>query len=684
MKDWVIESEQRAILFILRGDYMKKLSKGMLMAAVITGTLFSASAYAAEEIQEFSLDPMVVTATRTEKRDIDVAASTEILTQKDIKASGATNAHVALQKLTGLTYSSFGPSGATMGTMTNAVTIRGVDSGTLVMVNGVPVSWRAKYNLESISAENIEKIEVVKGSGSVLYGSEAVAGVINIITKKKGTNSVTTGIGNFGRKKYGVSAGNEKFGISYNKEKMDHAVTVNKSSSISSTKDIGNTRTDTGDVRRENIAANYNVNDRLSLSYSYNETEARYERFLNELGSLGTTNGLTIGQQYNSRLYTTKQHIGQIKYEDNSWKAVAFINDGTVESEGPTLLSSTTGKPTSTGKRTSKNYYNTRERNRTYGTDIQRNFKINDKIDAIVGLNYKHEAYKSCAALSTSAPADYSRDNWGLYGQWDQKFDDKNEMIISGRYTTTANAFNDQNYNNFSAAGQYIHKLDNDTSIYASVAQSFVMPTFANMYKEGEQQIPNPDLKPQKGTNYEIGWKKAIEGHSWKAAIYNVRIKDNISASWDKKTTEWTYTNEHFKNYGFEFSHKINQKNGWNYSYGLNLQNPRSKNTKKPYWDRKYGKVQLNGGIGYTYGKLNTNLQASYLAERVQTPSAEHSYDAKPYLLTTLTAIYAPDKNSEFSLVVDNLLDRDDITSHSSSAYRATPANFMVNYTYKF
>ena len=73
-----------------------------------------------------------------------------------------------------MAYKSFGPLGASMGTMINEANIRGVDNGTLVMVNGNPISWRGKYNLDAIPADSIERIEIVKGGGSVLYGSEAM------------------------------------------------------------------------------------------------------------------------------------------------------------------------------------------------------------------------------------------------------------------------------------------------------------------------------------------------------------------------------------------------------------------------------------------------------------------------------------------------------------------------------
>lgn len=61
-----------------------KMTKGLLMTALITGTLMSSTAAFAEELQEYTLDQMVVTATRYEKRDVEVAASTQVLDTKNL------------------------------------------------------------------------------------------------------------------------------------------------------------------------------------------------------------------------------------------------------------------------------------------------------------------------------------------------------------------------------------------------------------------------------------------------------------------------------------------------------------------------------------------------------------------------------------------------------------------------
>ncbi|MGI6263265.1 MAG: TonB-dependent receptor plug domain-containing protein [Succiniclasticum sp.] len=655
----------------------KLLTLSVLMTFLITG---AASAATSEEgtLNYFTLDQVVVTATRDERRDVDVPASTEVLNREDIRKTGGTNLAMVLQKLPGVTYKSFGPTGASMGTMINEAIIRGVDNGTLVLVNGNPINWRGKYNLESISADDIERIEMVKGGGSVLYGSEGMGGVINVITKKKADSYVKAGIGNYGRKTYGFDVGNDKFQVSYDREKWDKKIDkISESELASGNRKYGETKTSVNHVRRQNVGLNYNINDRLSVNYHYFETKANYMRDVTQ----SNARTMKVGTTFNNRLYTTEQHMAELLYNDDKYKGSLYFVTGTVESEGNTHYSKT-GKVYKPG--TSSYFYNTREKNRTIGADIQRKWIIGDKAKAILGFDYKRENYQKLFTHSTSTHDSFSRNMFGVFGQWDQKFDEKNSFVLSCRETWTTDAFNGQNYSNFSAAGQFVHKLDEDDTLYASVAQSFIMPSFGEMFPTGYQSMSNPALKPQKGMNYEIGWKRIAGAHNWKVALYNIRIKDNITATWQRNTDAWQYNNEDFKNFGFEIGDTIRSKGAWSYNWAVNLQNPKSKSEKKGYWDNKYGKYQIAGGVGYTMGKFDANFSGSFLGDRVQTPSAEHSFDTRPYFLTTLTAHYSPDKNNEISLVVDNLLDRNDVVSHSSSTYYATPCNFLLQYKYKF
>lgn len=640
----------------------KSFSKSLLMTALITGTVLwgGNSVLAQENEQEFTLDPMVITATRTEKRDVDVPASTTILSNQDLKNTGAQNLQVALGRVPGLIYKTFSPGGGAMGTMANEIAIRGVSNGTLVMLNGTPMNLRGKYFLDAIPVENVERVEIVKGGAGVLYGSEAMGGVINIITKKEFTNSVSVGYGNYGQQKYSASVGTDKVNVGYNLEKWGNVDTISRSDNK------GLKHTDMTGSEKRNLYVDYKINDNWNFLYNYFETNVRYDTWFDDAYKEVPKGGAL--QQ--DREYVTKQNLVQLLYQDDTLKANLYYNQNKLMANGFTNYN-TSGK--FQGK-----IYDTDEKNRTYGADVQKEWQLNSKGSLVLGGSYQNEFYDDYSSKVTD------RHIYAVYGQYDHKFDDKNELIVGARETWTTGGYRDQNYDNFSMSGQYVHKLDDDDSLYANVTQSFIMPTFSQMYGASDTAIANPDLKPQKGVSYEAGWKRVTDSHSWKAAVYHIDITDNISATWDTDKTEYQYTNEDFKNTGIELSCDIEGKNGWSYNWGVNYMDPKVKGTKKPYWDRKYGRVQLNGGITYSKDKWVSSLQGTYLAERVGTPSSSHSSHEKPYFLTSLTTTYNADKQNSFTLTMDNLLDREDNLSHSGSEYYSTPFNFMLTYNYKF
>lgn len=671
---------------------MKMWNKKFLAAAVVLSAM-TGQVYAAETahtgtgddetLPTYSLGEVVVTATRTQKRDIDVPAATTVITAEDIKKSGAANASDALEKVNGFVYKSFGPNGAAMGAMTNEVNVRGLKGGALVLMNGNPIAWRGKYNLDQIPASQIERIEIVKGSGSVLYGSEAVAGVINIITKKKSTNEVHAGFGNYGQRSYGVTLGDDKFGFYYNYDKFDRRDKLTYTD-YEQARLHAQTRTDIYDIVKQNMGVTYRVNPRLDFQVGYYETEGKYSRTIT---AVDNTHGPTaaqhirIGEPYNRRKYETKQYITQLNYRDSKWKGSLFFNTGTLEFKGPSYFNSRTGLRTPNGR------YHTREKNMTYGIDMQRTWRVNPKSTAILGVDLMHERFADIPTDASTDNARYSRNNWGVFGQWEQRFDERNTGIFGLRETWTTGAARGQNYHNLSASAQWLHKLNRENSVYLNVSQSFVMPTFAQMYPNNDRQMAAPNLRPQKGVNYEIGWKQKHNGHSWKAALFHMRVKDNITARVNRigGRAEYQYTNEDFRNIGLELSNEIQGTHGFSYNWGLTWQNPQTKSSKKMLgWERTFGRIQLTGGVTYKKDKWTSSLSASYLADRVQSPSDAPAYRSKPYLLTTWNTTYAPDENSELSLRIDNVLNRNDTTMHSGSEYYVAPINYLLSYSYRF
>lgn len=158
----------------------------ILSALTLAGT-WGATAWAQGEV--YTLNPVVVTATRTEKEDLDVPASTTVITAKEIKDKGYVSVFDALNSSIGVDSYNYGAgagAGDDYGGSPSRFYIRGMDKGTLVLVNGAPVNLNNYSGTEGIPLAAVEKIEVIKGSNSVLYGAEAMGGVVNIITKHDG------------------------------------------------------------------------------------------------------------------------------------------------------------------------------------------------------------------------------------------------------------------------------------------------------------------------------------------------------------------------------------------------------------------------------------------------------------------------------------------------------------------
>ncbi len=642
-----VKMYEKGILSIMN----KKFSTSLLMTVLITSLCFgeAQSIFAEENFDEYTLDTMLVTATRTEKRDVDVPASTEIITYEDIVDSGSVNAMEAVSKMLGVDYNTYLPGGSAQTSMTNEINVRGFSYGTLILVNGNPINLNNTYVIDAIPAEAIERIEVVKGGGSVLYGSEAQSGVINIITKKKVSNKVRFGFGNYKQQQYNVAVGNDKLKINYDLKKWGYVKEARYTAA--------NTYTNLKESSNENIGIGYNFNDQLSFEYNHLDTEVSYESLKKD-----RLNSFTDS--------SNKQDLIQLNYNGNKIKGHAWFNKTKLDYAGSSA----------------RNLFE----NESFGADLQQNIELNNKSLLTVGGVYKREVYNSKLKKGKPSIGKKARNQMGLFAQLDYKFNDKDNVIIGGRGTWTSSESNGQSYDNFSTSAQYIHKFDQDKSFYVSVAESFVMPSFKQMFPSSWVETkPNPDLKPQEGINYEMGYKEISGNHAWKVALFHMDIKDNISATLNKDDT-YEYSNQDFKNTGFEASLRVDASEKFDYDLGLLVHNPKYKwdTDIRNGWHNKFGKYQITGGVGYKIDKFRAKLTGSYIGDRYSSPSTmSYSYKLKPYFLTSLTATYSPDNNSEVSLLINNLLNRSDILSYSNkvgfgSLY--TPTNFMLSYTYRF
>lgn len=131
------------------------------------------------------LNEVVVTASRTPKKISEIGKVVRVISAETLSRSQGRTLHEVLNNVAGITIGGNGANPADV----KAVYMRGASAAnTLILIDGIPVNDASEisgeYNISAISVDLIERIEILKGGNSTLYGSDAVAGVINIITKK--------------------------------------------------------------------------------------------------------------------------------------------------------------------------------------------------------------------------------------------------------------------------------------------------------------------------------------------------------------------------------------------------------------------------------------------------------------------------------------------------------------------
>lgn len=173
------------------------MKKRLLLASLSAAAFGGILSVSAADTPVYTLDQVVVTAARTEEKQIDTNASVSVVTSKQIAQKHFNDVSEALRAVPGVVLGNYSASGQNYSS--NKVFING-SSNVVILVDGM----RRNTNGVSGSAVNlgtltdmasIERIEVLKGSASTLYGSDAQGGVINIITKKPKTDEVHTTIG---------------------------------------------------------------------------------------------------------------------------------------------------------------------------------------------------------------------------------------------------------------------------------------------------------------------------------------------------------------------------------------------------------------------------------------------------------------------------------------------------------
>ena len=600
---------------------MSLMSKKMVNGAVALGCmLFAAPVMAHEALNEYVLDPMMVTAARYEKRDVDIPAATEIYDQEKIEKLGANNVMEVVKNIPGFTLTA-SPTGNTY------IGFRGIAKDNVaILVNGIPLNQDGNYDLESISADIIDRIEVVKGGATVLYGSNASAGVINIITNKKAAkNKVLIGFGDKNKFKGAVNVATDKLQLSYSRQQSKDRGFVYKNSGASNYY--------TGDkLEKDSLNLQYAISDNLSLQYMYSKKVSDCSKSVNGVYQPGFHSDI-------------KYNFGQLRYVNDDLQATVFFRN-----------------------RDWKFNTSTHQKGHNYGVDLQDKFKLGNTM-LTVGANYENENTKNSNNIEAA-----KRDSAAVFFMTETEVSDKTKIFLGAR-----EAYVEKSGSKFCPQFQVMHSLGTDDNIYLNVNRSMRAP-HVNEQWGTSTQLMNPDLKAENGWNYEFGWKKKLAADElFKVNLYHMDINDRIYSqrNYNGSGKSMFLNANKYRNTGVEVSYEKAASEKFSYNVGVSYGNPEQKLAKGD-WQRVDFKLGLHAGVGYNLGKTNANIYANYMAERIN--------GVKPMLDLTLNVKQQITKNDALRFAVYNLLDRDDIRTGSSSGTGAMleERNWMLSYEHSF
>ena len=291
----------------------------LLLSALLITPTTPAAANAAQDKQK--MDDIVVTGTRTEERAIDVPVTTQVITAQDIEMSGATDIGDLIGKYVTGHYHKYNGLLSPIGMRGFRTESHGDDlkGYVLILVDGHRIGTG---NAAKINVDRIERVEITKGPSSALYGSAAMGGVINIITKtgnQEANATIGLDYGSFGNHKFGLSAGGE----------INAKLRLHVSASMDETGDYDAPKYGTvynTAVSKKNFGGNivYTLNDRHEFRFGGNFADLSSESPSWENGTYSTYDEDNTNNNDKNHGYADLEYRGDYLGNALSWNGVLY------------------------------------------------------------------------------------------------------------------------------------------------------------------------------------------------------------------------------------------------------------------------------------------------------------------------------------------------------------------------
>ncbi len=580
-----------------------------------------ASALAAEPSRDDALklpDVLISASRQVESRTATSAANT-VFTRTDIdrlQPSGVTD---LLARVPGVQVAPTGGRGSLPG-----IFIRGTKAAqTLVLVDGVRIAnaTSGDSGLQFLDVDQIERVEVLRGSRSAVYGSDAIGGVIQIFTRRGGAPGL--------QPRLRLAAGsNQTWQRSLGLSGGDDTTRFNLGASLDETAGIDSTGPSHASDGDHDAYRNRSLN--LSLSHTFNE---RFEAGLNLLDSRGRSE---YDNPYGRLDEVTWLSYPQQPYTDFSVSSLGSWFDAQLNDTWHSRLElgHSENRDDKRDKLSDQRFiYNTYRDQVTW----QNEFALDERNQLMLGGDWYQDRFHGTANFSED-----SRWNRAAFAQY---------RFAGERFSSELGVRHDRNqqYGEQTTWNASLTvPLNPRNDVLVSYSEGFRAPTFNDLY---DVQYGNPDLRPEHSKSYELQWRSQLASHTrLEASLYRTDLRDAINYD-PARRRPGNVDNARIN--GLELS-LMQEWAGWTSQLGLSMIDPRDRETGHTLQRRARRTLSLD--LDRQFERFNVGASWQAVSGSYDDPSNNNRIGG--YGLLGLRGGMVLTDEVRLELKLDNLLDK--------------------------
>lgn len=642
---------------------MKKMTgAAALCAAWLCGCGAALAAQPETDTMEgpvYGLDAVIVTASREPELARDADADVSVITADEIEKNHYANVAEAVKRVPGVIVGGHGANGQS--SISDNIIINGTDK-VVVLVDGMRVNINGSsfttVDLGSIvNMDNVDRIEVLKGSASNLYGSDAQGGVIQIFTKKPEEDTVRTKLtlsgGSYDSENYRIyNEGRTKDGFFW---------TVGAQKELQGDYKDGWGRHVINHLNAEswNVKAGQDFGDDSSLVFQYSRYKADYTRpdygTNDPTADVGKKDNERMGLQYNAKINDRLSNQFSVYRNETEW------NDN-IHKAGNSGIMDMTMRTTGVSDQLT---YAMDNQTITGGFDWYKD-ELSRYQGTYVDMSGNELSIAGLAGKSITTTAFYIQDQWNITDRW---------SLTPGVRVDHNSQFGTHTSPSLSVG----YDADDRTHYYASWKEFFVAPNLYHLYSP----YGDPNLDPSTGWTAEIGASRQFSDTlSGSISFFHQHAKDMVA--YDKVTSKYANTGEMDQD-GINLSLQKKAGEHFDLNLGYSYIHADTENTSLISYLPKH---RLTVGADYHNGGLTINLDGTGVMDRY-CKAGSIMEDYASYWVWDLAADYKMDNGFTVFGRVNNIFDQfyTDIGTSDDpnrSWFSAPGRNFNVGVSYEF